>query len=725
MLRWLLVILLAARVAVADGRLGLESLARADRWDRILPVAVQRQSQLPLRPEEALIAAHAARLAGDSEAQANFLEQVIEVPEIGAVARVELADLVLAEDPSRALELVLDLLTRAPSKQLRESALDIAERAVALGVESAPRSRLEAAVPTIGRSSRRGIELALAVTAEPVDRARLGRLLAASTADLPALSAATKLEGMDGLTAIERWKVAQAYYRHGLYDRAAPILEALDGVVSPLVPRSEVAYLRGRCAFRGGDWSGAITWYRKAISRTAPGERQADLEVHLGRSYELADELDEAVAAAQRAVRLKTTDDRRLFLARLRLRRSEPELAQAGLARLRSRSNQARGELMLGLYELRTGEEERGRRRLGLVSRDPWRGPATVVAAQSALAAGQPSSALELLVAAAPALDPYWAGEARRIMGRLEPEVVDRWRHLEAAALDDPNEGVRRHSLVRALQLEPDPPRVAELRSRAAAATELEGEPEVPSFPPGLADRLWSIGLASAAVRWDPSGLPRSSARETWWTAGTELEHGRPWLAIGVADAARRQAAPDLPVRGLPVSLRRALYPLPGDRVVRDAAARNGVPWSLLAGVAREESRWNPTVISSVGARGLMQLMPATAAAIGTANRRPTIRPDDLFEPFISLDLGAAELSRLVTRFHGNRAAAVAAYNAGEAQAQLWLDQCGGDCSEARYLATVSFSVTRSYTEAVLSSADMYEELYGTPDRVLVTARSE
>jgi soluble lytic murein transglycosylase-like protein len=495
--------------------------------------------------------------------------------------------------------------------------------------------------------------------------------------------------------------------------------------VSPQVPRSEIAYLRGRCAFRGGDWSGAIAWYRKAISRTAPGERQADLEVHLGRSYELADELNEAVAAAQRAVRLKATDDRRLFLARLRLRRSEPELARAGLARLRSRSNQARGELMLGLYELRTGEEERGRHRLGLVSRDPWRGPAMVVAAQSALEARQPTSALELLVSAAPVLDPYWAGEARRIMGRLDPELVDRWRRLEAAALDDPAERVRRHALVRTLQLEPDPTRVAELRGRAAAAAGLEGEPEEPTFAPGLADRLWRIGLESSAVRWDPSGLPRGSARETWWTAGTELEHGRPWLAIGVADAARWQAASDLPVRGLPVSLRRALYPLPGDRIVRDAAARNGVPWSLLAGVAREESRWNPTVVSAVGARGLMQLMPATAAAIGTANGRPEVHPNDLFEPFINLDLGAAELSRLVTHFNGNRAAAVAAYNAGDAQAQLWLDQCGDGCSEARYLATVSFSVTRSYTEAVLASAAMYEELYGTPDRVVVTARSE
>ena len=160
--------------------------------------------------------------------------------------------------------------------------------------------------------------------------------------------------------------------------------------------------------------------------------------------------------------------------------------------------------------------------------------------------------------------------------------------------------------------------------------------------------------------------------------------------------------------------MQRALYPLPHEETVRDAAARHGVPWTLLAGVAREESRWNPRVVSKVGARGLMQLMPATAVATGAVNGRPEIRPDDLFEPLISLDLGAAELGRLLGVFAGNRAAAVAAYNAGEAQAELWLDQCGDRCTEDRFLAGVSFSVTREYTGAVLGAAAIYDELYTT-----------
>ena len=75
-------------------------------------------------------------------------------------------------------------------------------------------------------------------------------------------------------------------------------------------------------------------------------------------------DLDKAVDAAVRAVQLKTTDDRRLFLARLRLRRGEPDLAEQGLSRLRSRTDRARGEVMLAVDALRRGDDMAAQRRL-------------------------------------------------------------------------------------------------------------------------------------------------------------------------------------------------------------------------------------------------------------------------------------------------------------------------------------------------------------------------
>lgn len=722
LISWILLLMGGIETAAVEATPGLNALAAAGHWDRVLEVSVRRGDQLPLRPEEALVAAYAARVSGDVDAQVHFLTLAVESEDVGAVARVELAELVVREDPKRALDLVFGLLRRAPSKQLREAATEVAEMAVNKGVGADRRSALQRLMSSLNRDARRKIELALAVSADPVDRSRLGKLLASSTADLVALAAAEELEGSAKLGVVDRWRVAQTFYRYGLYDRAIPILESLVDVRNSQVPGREVAYIRGRCAFRRGEWSVAADWYGRAISMTSPGERRAKLEVHLGRTHELAGEMDEAVAAAQRAVRLKTTDDRRLFLARLRLRRGETDLAEAGLSRLRSRTARARGELMLGLFELRAGDDDAAQRRLGGITRNPWRAPASVLASELAVESDQPAVALGVLIASTPGMDSYWAGEARTVMAKIPDEMVDGWREEETAAFGDLEKKTRRRAMGRALKLEIDPKRLAELRSIAAVEVDLAGKPEQPEFPPGLAAHLWNLGLRSSAVRWDPSDLPRDTPRSTWWTAERELEVGQPWLAIRVADTARWQASSSLPPRGLPDTLRRALYPLPFEETAQSAAERHGLPWSLLAGVAREESRWNPMVVSKVGARGLMQLMPATALAVGASNGRPEVTPDDLFEPLISLDLGAAELSRLLGVFGGNRSAAVAAYNAGEAQAGLWLDQCGEPCSESRFLAHVSFSVTRSYTEAVLGAARVYEELYGGP---VVSERSE
>jgi soluble lytic murein transglycosylase len=147
--------------------------------------------------------------------------------------------------------------------------------------------------------------------------------------------------------------------------------------------------------------------------------------------------------------------------------------------------------------------------------------------------------------------------------------------------------------------------------------------------------------------------------------------------------------------------------------MVREAAAKGGVHWSLLAAVAREESRWDPQALSAVGARGLVQLMPATAVAVASSSGLRPPSADDLFDPNLNLRLGAIELGRLIGIFDGRWAPAVAAYNAGEVQAKLWLDQCGPDCTSALYLLNISFGSTRSYTAEVLAAAASYEELYG------------
>jgi hypothetical protein len=91
-------------------------------------------------------------------------------------------------------------------------------------------------------------------------------------------------------------------------------------------------------------------------------------------------------------------------------------------------------------------------------------------------------------------------------------------------------------------------------------------------------------------------------------------------------------------------------------RHVREAAARNGLPESLVAAVISTESDFNPRAVSRRGAVGLMQLMPSTAAMLGVR---------DAFDPGQNIDAGARHLRDLIDRFSGDVTLALAAYNAG------------------------------------------------------------
>jgi len=91
--------------------------------------------------------------------------------------------------------------------------------------------------------------------------------------------------------------------------------------------------------------------------------------------------------------------------------------------------------------------------------------------------------------------------------------------------------------------------------------------------------------------------------------------------------------------------------------MIRDAAQRHGISEELVAAVIRVESGFNAKAVSRKGARGLMQLMPGTAAILGVR---------DSFDPMDNIDGGVRHLRGLLDRFGNNIPLALAAYNAGE-----------------------------------------------------------
>ena len=96
---------------------------------------------------------------------------------------------------------------------------------------------------------------------------------------------------------------------------------------------------------------------------------------------------------------------------------------------------------------------------------------------------------------------------------------------------------------------------------------------------------------------------------------------------------------------------------------LKSAALRHGVPEALLRAVIRVESNFNPRAVSPRGARGLMQLMPATARGLGLT---------DAFDPAANIDAGARYLRQLLDEFGHDLRLTLAAYNAGPNAVKRW-----------------------------------------------------
>ena len=132
---------------------------------------------------------------------------------------------------------------------------------------------------------------------------------------------------------------------------------------------------------------------------------------------------------------------------------------------------------------------------------------------------------------------------------------------------------------------------------------------------------------------------------------------------------------------------------------------------TLVAGVIYTESKYRDRAVSNAGARGLMQIMPATGEEIAEMLREP-FDPENLFDPEISIRYGCCYLRWLLDlpEFDQNIAVALAAYNAGPTNAKAWLQKYGLD-SRGR-IAYIPYEETRNYVNRVLQAQENYANLY-------------
>jgi soluble lytic murein transglycosylase len=151
--------------------------------------------------------------------------------------------------------------------------------------------------------------------------------------------------------------------------------------------------------------------------------------------------------------------------------------------------------------------------------------------------------------------------------------------------------------------------------------------------------------------------------------------------------------------------------PLRHEDIIRQQAADKQLDPSLIAGVIYVESRFRDQT-SHAGAKGLMQLMPATADYIARKSGGTRFEQGDLATPQINISYGSWYLRYLLQHYHGNVVLALAAYNAGEGKVDEWWEEAAGRGERFRAADHIPFPETREYVSRVLEARRSYRREY-------------
>ncbi|HET9477326.1 MAG TPA: transglycosylase SLT domain-containing protein [Dehalococcoidia bacterium] len=471
------------------------------------------------------------------------------------------------------------------------------------------------------------------------------------------------LEALNGASPAGAAERAYVLFRHRANDDATAAYQPLAADANPVVS-GEAHYYLGILAERGGDPGLALNEYSASIASLTGTSSSLLGDAHWDRGlvFEASGRLDEAALD---------------FAAVADVTAGHPNAAEglfrAGLIRYRQ-GLPADATILLSRYsQVAGGEAPRA---------EFW-------LAQAALAQGDffgQAQHLEAAVDSGPLT--YYGLRSRAILDQETPD-------------GDP------------LAVEVEVPDWASLEAWLVARYGAEDPAKWQSF---AVTPAWQRGLELLDAALFAPGFeeiaPMADAAGDPWTryriARAMYEAGRIRLAARAAQPLMGGAAET------PPALLGLVYPARFAAQANTAAAIEGVSPFLLLALVRQESFFDETAVSAVGALGLTQVMPATAAEIAAGLEIADFKDGDLLSPETSLRFGAHYLANQLQGFGGNVHAALAAYNGGPGNAGRWAEASGGDPD--LLLEAIDFSETRLYVEVVLQNYAIYLYMYGDAD---------
>ena len=219
-------------------------------------------------------------------------------------------------------------------------------------------------------------------------------------------------------------------------------------------------------------------------------------------------------------------------------------------------------------------------------------------------------------------------------------------------------------------------------------------------------DRLWRLGQNQEAWetwRQQRGGRPPQQAADLLLEGRLRQGVGDSWIGLGQLEEASLRLSPQQCQQRRQLAQAQAKPRF--SSLLATAGQATGLPASLLAAVAKQESRFSPGVHSGAGAVGLLQLMPETAADLYGA----PLAPASLAEPSLNAQLGGRYLKQLLTLWDGNPQLAIASYNAGPGAVARWITPQLQQAPEL-WVETIPYPETRLYVKKVLGNLWQFQQ---------------
>lgn len=170
------------------------------------------------------------------------------------------------------------------------------------------------------------------------------------------------------------------------------------------------------------------------------------------------------------------------------------------------------------------------------------------------------------------------------------------------------------------------------------------------------------------------------------------------------------------PSSRLPEDLWLLAYPQGYWQSIVSAARRNGLDPYFVAAIIREESQFRAEALSPAGARGVMQVMPATGEWIAKMTGIRDFDRAKLYDADMNITIGTWYLSYLMKRFKNDLYLVSAAYNAGPEVVATWAGAGRGAAGRDMFVETIPYRETRGYVKKVLRNYAEYRRIYGRTD---------